>query len=272
VSITRAFGQRAGRIRFESGWARDRAVVSHVSRGPVDGGLYLANRGIDEGSYARNAVTFEWHRGVLGEDMIRPGLGASLSYTRGDGELNFQRVDLDLAALRNAGPWRFGARAHAGTVFGDPPPQQLFELGGEGSLAGFDYKQFAGNSAALLRMYALYHLPFLRGPIAQKTKSRRMPEIIIPGVTPALFVSAQGGWAGASNDAARAAILRLGTRAVTDSNGVVTQVPVSITAGNPRGSVGVGISVFEGIVGFGIARPLDRIAKWRGRFAFGLSF
>ena len=99
-----------------------------------------------------------------------------------------------------------------------------------------------------------------------------MPEIIIPGFTPALFVSAQGGWAGASNDAARAAILRLGQRDVTDTNGVVTQVPVSTTAGNPRGSVGAGISFFERRVRFGVARPLDRVAKWRGRFAFGLSF
>lgn len=95
---------------------------------------------------------------------------------------------------------------------------------------------------------------------------------MIPGVSPSLFVSVQGAWTGASGDDARAAILRLGSRAVTDTAGVTTLVPVSTTMGNPRGSVGAGLTLFQGFFGFGIARPLDRIATWRGMFLSGLYF
>lgn len=265
ASAVRVFGKRTALARFEFGWADDRAIVNHVTRGPLGGQPYLPNRGVDGGNWIRSALTLVWHPDASAEFM-RPGFGAALSYLRGDGQLNFQRAELRLSARTNADRWTFASRLDAGVVLGDPPPQQLFELGQTENLPGYAYKEFAGNQAAVLRSIAMYRLNLMTAPI------RVTQRYWIPAPAPALSVSLQGGWTGASGDAARAAIARLGSRAVSDPGSSGLSAPVSVVTGNARASVAAGIRFFGGGVGISLARPIDRVAKWRGQVDFGQLF
>jgi hypothetical protein len=265
ASATRTFARRLARARIEVGWADDRAAVNHVARGPIGGQLFLANRGVDEGNWLRSALTFEWHPDEAAEFM-KPGFGVTLRYLRGDGQLNFQRAELRLNVRTNTGPWTFASRLDAGMVFGDPPPQQLFELGRSENLAGYDYKVFAGNQAVTLRGLAMYQLHLLLAPI------RLTQRLWLPAAAPAVALSLQGGWTGASNEAARAAILRLGSQAVAGTSLPGQPTPVSTVTGNARESVSVGIRFFGGTVGLSIARPIDRAFAWKGQIDFGQLF
>ena len=257
VAVTRHLAGNSARVRFESGWAEDRSTVASLKRGPFVSTLFLPNRNVDAGSYVRTAVTIEWHPDAAAEFM-RPGIGAALSYLRGDGALNFQRAELRLSARQNKGAWTFASRLDAGSLIGNRPTQQLFELGRTQNLAGYGYKEFAGDQAAVLRGLAMYRLNLLNAPIHLTTR------LWLPSLSPALFVSAQTGWTGASDAAARAAIQRLGT---TEAG-----LPVSRVTGNARASVNAGIRLFGGALGLGAARPIDRAGPWRIQIDLGQLF
>jgi len=255
ASVTRSFAKRGLRARLEAGWADDRAVTNTISKNPFHTD-FLPNRGIDAGNYLRTAFTLVWHSDANAE-YLRPGLGATLGYLRGDGQLNFQRIDLRLSTRRNAGRWTFASRLDAGVVLGSPPPQQLFEMGRSEGLPGYDYKQFAGDQAAVFRTLAMYRLNTLTAPI-------RLTRLVwLPALAPALAVTAQSGWTGASDGAARTAIQRLG--------GTVQQ-PVSTVTGTARATVAGGIRLFGGAFGVSMARAVDRADRWRAQFDFGQVF
>jgi hypothetical protein len=254
ASVTRSFRASGVRVRLESGWADDRAIANALSRNPFHTD-YRPNRGADEGNYPRTAFTLAWH-GDASAEYMRPGFGATLGYVRGDGQLNFQRIDLRLSARRNAGRWTFASRFDAGVVLGAPPPQQLFELGNSEGLPGYDYKQFAGNQAAILRALALYRLNILDAPI-------HLTRIYwLPAIAPAIAFTGQSGWTGVSDDAARLAILRL--------PGLGQPVPT--VTGNIRSTVSAGLRFFGGAVGASLARAIDRADRWRAQFDFGQTF
>jgi hypothetical protein len=255
ASVTRSFAASGLRARLEAGWADDRVVTNTLSRNPFRT-EYLPNRGIDAGNYLRTAFTLAW-RSDANAEYMRPGFGATLGYLRGDGQLNFQRLDLRLSTRHNAGRWTFASRLDGGLVLGSPPPQQLFELGSTEGLPGYDYKQFAGDQAVLFRTLAMYRLNMLTAPI------RLARFYWLPALAPALAVSAQSGWTGASDAAARAAILRLG--------GTVEQ-PVSTVTGNARATVAGGIRLFGGGLGISMARAVDRADRWRAQLDFGQLF
>ena len=257
VAVTRPLAGNSARVRFESGWAQDRNTVATLTRGPIVSTHFLPNRGVDAGSYARTAITVEWHPDAAAEFM-RTGAGAALSYLRGDGGVKFQRVELRLSARQNKGRWTFASRFDAGALVGDRPPQQLFELGSTQNLAGYGYKEFAGDQAVVWRGLAMYRLNMLNAPIHLTTR------LWLPSLSPALFLSAQAGWTGASDVTARAAIQRLGTS--TDGS------PVSVVTGNARASVNAGIRFFGGALGIGAARPIDRAGPWRMQIDLGQLF
>ena len=253
ASATRSFAQTDMQARLEAGWADDRATVNTLSRNPLRAADYLANRGIDAGNYVRTGFTLTLHPGASAE-YLQPGFGAALSYLRGDGQLNFQRVEVRVSARTYARRWTFASRFDAGAVLGSPPPQQLFEFGSTEGLPGYGYKQFAGNQAALLRGLAMYQLNILSAPV-------RLTEfILLPALAPALAVSLQSGWTGASSAAARESILRLGGTA---------QSPVSTVTGGARSTVAVGVRFLGGAVGLSLARALDHADRWRGQLSFG---
>jgi hypothetical protein len=266
AAVTRIYGRREALLRVEAGWAADHAVSDRIERSPIFRSAFLDNRGIDEGSYLRTAVTLEWHPSHLDEDVDRPGFGASLSYLGGSGGLNFQRVEFSVRGVRNTGQWRFGTRLETGAAFGTVPPQQLFEAGNDNDLPSYDYKAFAGDRAALLRGFIEYRFKFLNGPMFASRG------LVIPGVSPALFTSIGGGWLGTSNDATRAAIERLGTHIVTDSLSVQRIAPVSVPLSRPVGSFGAGVTFFGGAIGIGMARSLERLAQWQVLLVAGLYF
>ena len=257
VAVTHTIAGNSARVRFESGWAEDRNTIASLTRGPIVSTHFLPNRNVDAGSYVRTAVTVEWHPDAAAEFM-RPGTGAALSYLRGDGALKFQRVELRLSARQNKGRRTFASRFDAGALVGDRLPQQLFELGRTQNLAGYGYKEFAGDQAAVLRGMAMYRLNLLNAPIRLTTR------LWLPSLSPALFVSAQTGWTGASDAVARAAIQRLGTN--------VDGSPISVVTGNARASVNAGFRLFGGALGIGAARPIDRAGPWRMQIDLGQLF
>jgi hypothetical protein len=255
ASVTRSFAETGLRARLEAGWADDRGVANALSHGPFRT-EYRPNRGVDAGTYVRTAFALLWHEDANAE-YLRPGFGAMLGYLRGDGQLDFQRIDLRVSMRRNEGRWTFASRLDAGVVLGSPPPQQLFELGSTEGLPAYAYKQFAGNQAVMVRTLAMYRLNTLTAPI----RLTRM--YWLPAPAPALALTVQSGWTGASDAAARASILRLGGTA---------QEPVSTVTGNARATVAGGIRLFGGAIGLSMARAVDRADHWRARLDFGQLF
>lgn len=252
AAVSRALADRRLVARLEAGWADDRAVTNALDRNPFRT-AYRPNRGVDTGNYLRTAFTLSWQPNASAE-YLRPGFGASLGYLRGDGQLNFQRIDLMLSARHYAGRWTLASRLDAGLLLGSPPPQQLFELGSTEGLPGYDYKQFAGDQAVVLRSLAMYRLDILTAPV-HLTRN-----YWLPAISPALAVSAQSGWTGASGAAAEAAILRLGGTALQS---------VSTVTGNARASVSAGIRFFGGAIGVSLARAVDHPDRWRAQIDFG---
>jgi hypothetical protein len=254
-SVTRSFAGSGIQARLEEGWADDRAVSNALSQSPFHTS-YLPNRGVDDGNYLRSAFTLGWHSDASAE-YLRPGFGAMLGYLRGDGQLNFQRIDLRLSTRENMGRWTFASRFDAGVVLGSPPPQQLFEIGNSEGLPGYAYKQFAGDQAVLVRSLVMYRLNILDAPI-------KITQLYwLPALAPALAASVQSGWTGASDAAASASILRLGGTA---------QSPVSTVTGNARATVALGLRFFGGALGVSMARAVDHMDRWRAQVDFGQIF
>ena len=255
ASVARTFAGRSLVARLETGWADDHPVANALDQSPFHAD-YRPNRGVDPGTYVRTAFTLAWHSDASAE-YLRPGFGATLGYLRGDGQLNFQRIDLVLTTRRNSGRWTLASRFDAGVVLGSPPPQQLFELGSTEGLPGYGYKQFAGDQAVMLRTLAMYRLNILTAPV-------HLTQLYwLPALSPALAVSAQSGWTGASGAAAEAAILRLGG---------APQQPVSTVTGNARATMAAGIRFFGGAIGVSMARAVDHPDRWRAQVDFGTSF
>ncbi|MEO7083607.1 MAG: hypothetical protein ABI442_01795, partial [Gemmatimonadaceae bacterium] len=246
-----------GLVTVQFGPARDAAETSRLSHGLFPGGLkFLANRGAATGSYALGVADLELHPNVNG-DFVEPGVGMRAHYEVGSGNLNWQRVELRLSARKYVGPISLAARADGGIVLGDsPPPQTLFELGGNEALPGYSYKQFAGDRAALFRTFASYRFHIWERP---RHFWRRL---YLPGVNPGLALSAQGGWSELSSLGAVNAAREL----------VAGTSQVAEPTHGMRATVGGGITLFSDLLHFGIARPVDRSAPWKFTGGFGASF
>jgi hypothetical protein len=263
--VSRTFGaQRQSNMRIEIGPGADHAVEQNVSKG-----LYVAknagfrpNRGIRPGDYFRTTASVEIDPQVSGLFVDR-GVGFSLYYDRADGELKWQRVEVRMAARRELGPFQLYARGDAGTLLGNPIPQQMFELGGDLGLSGFEYKEFAGDRAALVRTVIGYTFPILRAPI-------RLPSaLVLPGLAPGVAAGIHGGWAEASSDDARQALLELGTTIDSATN---QPVPLSRPTNGMRASAEFLATFFSGALAIGVTRPLDEARGWKFTWRIGEGF
>ncbi|MBI1808344.1 MAG: hypothetical protein HYR75_00480 [Gemmatimonadetes bacterium] len=248
---TRRIGGDDALVRVEAGWAQDRGAATHLAHGLIGHEAFLPNRGVDAGDYLRTALAFEWHPDVDAR-FLQTGTGASLHYLRGDGQLRFERIEGRVTTRHNVESWTFALRADAGVVLGDAPPQQLFEVGRELNLPGYDYKAFAGDQAVVVRGLVMYGLPWLRAPL------QFFRQYWLPAPAPALTASLQSGWTGVSSTTAAAAMQRLVTGARA--------------TGSARASIAAGIRFFGGAVGLDLARPIDHAEAWTLRFTFGPSF
>lgn len=248
VHLVRFIGEpQQGSLRFETGFVHDRGAMANVLQSPLGlGRSFRANRAVVAGDYFRSAAILEWHPDVTLE-FLRTGLGARISYERGDGQLPYQRVEGRFTARTNRGPLAFGARLDLGATDPNAPPQQLFELGANQNLPGYDYKEFAGDQAAVLRGQVLWRFGVLGAPV------RLTQRLWLPPVAPGLAFGLQAGYARASTTATASTVTLLG----------------STTTGHVRSSASFTLRFFGQAVGVGVARPLDYPAKWRWVFEFG---
>jgi hypothetical protein len=259
--LTGFLGRRRDiRWRLEGGVGSDRYAHVTRDRGPLAKGDpgFRFNRGVDVGSYHQATVKLEL-RPDVNAAFVRPGIGTVLQATVAAGDLDWRRVELRVVGRRSLGPVIYAAQFDAGVVAGDSiPPQQLFELGENQNLPGYGYKEFAGNQTAVLRGLVMYPLPLWRAPL-------RLGRWVLPGVGPAVSFGAQSGWADASTDAARSAIVRLGT--VNDGTlglpGSAIGAPVSRPTDAVKSSVDFRLRFFGGAVSIGVARATDRHQSWK---------
>lgn len=265
LGLTSVIGSaRTALVDFEGGVGSDRSEVSRLGRSPLGVGAFRGNRGSIDGSYARGAMTFELHPDVSGI-FLEPGVGIVASFEAATGQLRWQRAELTVAARTNFNDFVITSRAQAGLVSGRPlPPQQMFELGGENALPGYGYKQFAGDRAATAGAFAGYTFPILRRPW------RLVRALMLPGLSPGLAAGIQGGWAEASSQSARDAIRGLDPPATVGCGTLgACPIPVSTPTNGIRATVDARLTFFSGLLGVGVARPIDRGAPWRLAFRFG---
>jgi hypothetical protein len=265
VSVARALGvQRRSVVRIEVGPGSDRQVQKNISKGlyVAKGAGFRENRGIEPGNYFRSVASIDVNPQVSGLFVDR-GIGLSVSYDRADGDLRWQRLEGHVAARRELGPFQLYSRADAGTLFGTPQPQVLFELGGDLGLSGFDYKEFAGDRAALFRTVLGYTFPFLRAPI-------RLPSaLVLPGIAPGVAAGLNGGWTEISSEEARNAVLRLGST-VNEETG--EPEPLSRATNGARASAEFLLTFFSGALAIGVTRPLDEARDWKFTWRIGQGF
>jgi hypothetical protein len=260
LAAVKTFGARTALLRVEGGVADDRYRPAVVERGLLGRERFRPNRGVDEGSYVRSSMTFEWHPDVSAE-FVKPGVNARLFVERGDGTLDFQRSEVRVVSRQPVGPFTWIARADAGVVTGARiPSQQLFELGEQQNLPGYADKEFAGSRAAVLRSSLLYQGPWFREPI------RVGRRFFLPAFAPGASVGIQSGWTEAPNAAARASIDRL---AITEPTALALYAPVSRPSDGIRASVTAGLRFFGSGVFVGATRPVDQAAPWKFLVSFG---
>lgn len=258
VSATRILGSVSTALAtFEVGVDDDRAERRRLTRGLFSGPAFWENRGVYSGTSARIGAELEIHPDVSG-DFVVPGIGARLRVDAASGDLDWTRADVRISARKYFGPLSVAAEASGGAVFGaTPPPQRLFELGGDVSLPGYDYKQFVGDRAALFRTYLSYRLGLWKRPV------RFWRNIFLPGVAPGMALSVQGGWSELSSPGAIAA-----ASALTAGTSLRAPRPT----GDVRTTAGAGLTFFSDLVHAGVARPIDRPAPLRFVVGFGAAF
>ena len=245
ASVARTFGRGgAARVRLELAGLEDRPESRRLLHGPYGGDTLRLNRPVAPGSYLLTRLTLERGRSVNGSSL-GPGLGARLLIEHAAGELDWRRVEAGLNLRATRGRLLFAARVDGGMVFGEPPPQALYELGTASSLPGYPYKEFGGDRAVLLRGALLYDPLLLDAPI-------RLGGLVLPGLSPAPVVQWQAGWTGVTSGA-RPSLDLLGSR---ETDGI-------------RRSLAFRLTFFGGSIGVGIARPLDHRPDWELAWTVG---
>lgn len=252
-------------LRLDVGWSRDRYVRNAWERGVTGRQEWRQNRGVDEGVYLRSALTLDW-RPDIDATFVRTGVGTRVVYERGDGQLDFQRLEARVMGRRN---WRrviLAGRVDGGVLWSDrPPPQQLFELGSTQGLPGYGYKEFAGDRAAMVRTLAMLPLGVAETPV------RLFRQFWLPAPAPALSAQLQAGWTEASSAAARSSIERLGYRGEPDIQtlALFAPVPLSRPTDGWRATASVGLRFFGGALALLAAKPLDDGRGWRFVVSWG---
>jgi hypothetical protein len=259
VSATRAFGSvNTALATLKLGIDNDRPERRNITHGLVSSGAsFRENRGAYSGTSARVSGDLEIHPSVSGE-FVEPGIGARFHIDAAKGDLDWSRAELRFSAREYAGPISVAFEGNGGAVFGaTPPPQRLFELGGDASLPGYDYKQFVGDRAALFGTYLSYRLGLWKQPI------RVWLDVLLPGLAPGIVLSLQGGWSELSSTGATMA-----ANALT----VGTSLPAPEPTRRVRATAGAGMTFFSDLLHIGVARPVDRPAPVRFVAGFGAIF
>jgi len=250
--------RRNGIIRADFGVVKDQATPQELTHGPV-GQTYYPNPLVDEGTYFRSRLSVIWREDVSSH-FARPGIGAQLYLENGQGDFHYSSVNARLVGRANAAGLLFSFVGYGGAVTAPTaiPTQQLFLIGGDFTLPGYDFDQFGGSRALLLTGQIGYVLPFLKRPIPVGKK------LALPAINPNINLISYVGWTGASS-IGQATLDQLGTR--INSDGQV--VPYSVTTDGARGSIQLKLGLFGNFLGFGVARTLDADGNWA--FVFSMS-
>lgn len=271
VAITRAIeSARGSTLRLEFARVRDDSAVKHMKKS-LAGGRLRINRGITEGTYWRSKAIVDL-RPDVSPLFARDGIGFRGEVERGDGDLDYTRVEGRVVVRKSLNPVFLIARLHAGAVFAtDPPPQQLFEMGGPAGLPGYEYKEFAGDRAMLFRVRLSYPIAFLAIPV------RFGSGVVLPSLAPAISVGFQGGFTDAKTTGGPAAVRALGNLyddktgdPVLDTNG--DPVPTSVATDQFKKSVDIRLGFFGDALAFGFARALEKGRKTKFILALGRQF
>ena len=252
LALTQPFPKSATfGVRYELGLLEDHSVSANWDHGVFNSSrVFRVNRVARNGRFVRSAVQLQ-KQPDLDASFARVGSSVILRYERGDGDFSYQRVELRLMNRLNSGPWTLATRFDAGALVGpDAVPQQLFEVGRSENLQAYDYKEFAGDRAAVVRGIVMYRLPLFRAPI------HIFRWLWLPEPSPALAVSVQTGWSQLSSPAALAAATELGA--------LVTPTGT----GRPRTTIGAGIRFFGGSLGLTMTRAVDRADIWTLKLDF----
>ena len=238
-------------VRWELGLLEDHTVKANLDHGIfATSREFHVNRMVRNGRYLRSAVQLQKNID-LDASFARVGGSVVLRYERGDGDFSYQRADLRLMNRLNSGPWTFATRFDAGALIGpEAVPQQLYEIGRSENLQAYDYKEFVGDRAAVVRGLVMYRLPLFRAPI------HIYRFIWLPEPSPALAVTVQTGWSQISGPAAGAAAAELGA--------LVTPAGT----GRPRTTVGGGLRFFGGSMGVTYTRAIDHADIWTLKLDF----
>jgi hypothetical protein len=163
-----AFGAWKGTlaVRFEDQLSASREATFSVFGGS---GHFRPVLRIDDGKMLRGSLTLS--RAV--PSGVARGWSASLTAAGGrlgadgGGAFSFFRPTAEVGVIRRwtARDASLDARLSGGVGLGDVPSQELFLLGGRGTIPGFDYRSFGGRRFGLLRTTASAELlkPWVRG-------------------------------------------------------------------------------------------------------------
>lgn len=248
---------RTGVLRVEAGVGSDRAAAARLTSGPFGSETPLRpNRGVDPGTWVRAAVTAEWNPAV-NAGFVSSGVGAMVRTEAAGGELHWTRATARVNARVAAAGLLWALRIDGGFLAGgDPPPQQLFELGGGAAFPGYGYKEFAGDRALAAHLRGAWQLPVGRAPV------RLLGCTCLAAPAPELAVTWHGAALAAGTPAALASMARLRP----DSSG--TEAAPRPTDGL-KSSVELGLRFFGGAATIALVRPVDTRGRWRPAVVLG---
>jgi hypothetical protein len=240
-------------------YVKDRSTVAELSTGPL-GQAYTLNPNVDAYEYPRAQVAVTWHP-EISSHFTRPGIGLHASWEQGWGDLPYSRWQAGFVGRANWKSLAFTIVGDGGVTVSDAPPtQQLFLIGGSGSMPGYEYDEFGGNVGALVRWMIAVPVPLLQAPLM-------IGKTALPPIAPNLSLRVYNGYTETTNDGATAALNRVGTQVV---NGV--PAPFAVPSGSIRSTTEIRLNLFGTLLGFGLARPLEEGATWSFNFSFAQSF
>jgi len=267
---TRAIRDVSGSVvHFEAHRVSDRSVERHLTSS-LFGGKFRDNRNLTEGSYWRTRAVLDWNPDIS-PLFAQDGVGFKAEVENGTGDLDYTRLEGRIVVRKSFNRVFFIAKLHGAALLSDnPPPQQLFEMGGPVGLPGYEYKEFAGNRAALFRVRLTYPLTFLDSPL-------RIGSAVFPSIAPAISIGYQAGFAKASSQAAKDAVRALGDFQNKDGTVALdpdTQLPraASVPSSRPVGSLDIRIGFFGDALAIGFARAIQHGRKTQLILAFGRQF
>lgn len=249
----------ASHVTARVDWVKDRRTVADLSQGPL-GQAYTLNPTVTAYDYPRVQVGVNWNP-EISSHFIRPGVGLHATYEAGGGDLPYQRIQAGLVARANWKSVTFTFVGDVGkTISDNPPTQQMFLIGGSGSLPGYDYDEFGGDVGALTRWMIQAPLPFLQSPL-------KVGGATIPPIAPNLSYRVYNGYTETTSAAADSSLAAVGSVVV---NGVAE--PFSVPSDGVVSTQEIRLSLFGTLLGFGIARPFEPGADWTFTFSFAQSF